>query len=61
MYSTVEVEEGQILSFTRGQVTVWNAVQKTTESSFTLDKGKDVSYKIYISASERIEDLADLS
>lgn len=39
----VEVEEGQILSFTRGQVTVWNAIQKTTESSFTLDKTKDVS------------------
>ena len=40
---TVEVEEGQILSFTRGQVTVWNALQKTTESSFTLDKSADVS------------------
>ena len=43
---SVEVEEGQILSFTRGQVTVWNAVQKTTESSFTLDKAKDVSFTI---------------
>jgi len=31
------------LSFTRGQVTVWNALQKTTESSFTLGKGPDVS------------------
>ncbi|XP_067936802.1 uncharacterized protein [Watersipora subatra] len=37
-----EVEEGQILSFTRGQVTVWNALKKTTESSFTLDKYADI-------------------
>jgi len=39
----VEIEEGQILSFTRGKVTVWNAIRKTTESDFILDRNADVS------------------